>query len=104
MSLARLPIPSVFGLLWTFHLFCSLSLHAHEGHAPLPSKGVQVDVVKGLITLSPEAQKALGLQTAAVQQKKEAPHGKRKSSRRRTHDVLHGAENGGTVLSVGDAG
>lgn len=66
---ARLPISIVYGLLWFFSLFCSLSLHAHEGHAPLPSKGVQVDVVKGLITLSPEAQKSLGLQTAAVQQK-----------------------------------
>lgn len=41
----------------------------HEGHAPLPTKGVQVDVEKGLITLSPEAQKALGLRTAAVEQR-----------------------------------
>lgn len=42
---------------------------AHEGHAPLPTKGVQVDVEKGLITLSPEAQKSLGLQTTAVEQR-----------------------------------
>ena len=42
---------------------------AHEGHAPLPTKGVQVDVDKGLITLSPEALKSLGLQTAAVEQR-----------------------------------
>ena len=42
---------------------------AHEGHAPLPTKGVQVDVQKGLITLSPEAQKSLGLRTAAVEQR-----------------------------------
>ena len=42
---------------------------AHEGHAPLPTKGVQVDVSKGLITLSPEAQKSLGLRTAAVEQR-----------------------------------
>lgn len=42
---------------------------AHEGHAPLPTKGVQVDVEKGLITLSPEAQKSLGLRTAAVEQR-----------------------------------
>ena len=32
------------------------SLRAHEGHEPLPTKGAQVDVGKGLITLSPEAQ------------------------------------------------
>lgn len=42
---------------------------AHEGHAPLPTKGVQIDVKKGLITLSPEAQKSLGLQTAGVEQR-----------------------------------
>jgi len=35
---------------------------AHEGHAPLPTKGVEVDVTKGLVTLSPEAQAALALQ------------------------------------------
>lgn len=35
---------------------------AHEGHAPLPTKGVEVDVAKGLVTLSPEAQTALALQ------------------------------------------
>lgn len=42
---------------------------AHEGHAPLPTKGVQVDVVKGVITLSPDALKSLGLQTAPVEQR-----------------------------------
>ncbi|KAK5137415.1 hypothetical protein LTR08_008993 [Meristemomyces frigidus] len=41
---------------------------------------------------------------AAVQHTLEAPQGKRKSSRRRTHEGLHGAEHGGTVLSVGGAG
>ncbi len=35
---------------------------SHEGHAPLPTKGVDVDVAKGLVTLSPEAQAALALQ------------------------------------------
>ncbi len=39
---------------------------AHEGHAPLPTKGVQVDVPKGLITLSPAAHKSLGLQTGRL--------------------------------------
>jgi membrane fusion protein, heavy metal efflux system len=42
---------------------------AHEGHAPLPSKGVQVDVKKGLLTLSPVAQKSLGVQTAAAEKR-----------------------------------
>ena len=44
-------------------------INAHEGHAPLPTKGVQVDVMKGLITLSPEAKKSLGLQTETVEQR-----------------------------------
>lgn len=39
---------------------------AHEGHAPLPSKGVEVDTEKGLLTLSVEAQKSLGVQLASV--------------------------------------
>lgn len=43
------------GLIW-----------AHEGHAPLPTKGAQVNVEKGLVTLSPEAQKTLGVKTTEV--------------------------------------
>ncbi len=39
---------------------------AHEGHAALPTKGATVDLDKGLITLSPEAYKALGVETAEV--------------------------------------
>lgn len=39
---------------------------AHEGHAPLPTKGVEVDVKLGRITLSPEAARALRVQTAAL--------------------------------------
>lgn len=42
---------------------------AHEGHAPLPTKGVQVDIKKGLITLSPDAQRSLGVQTIAIEQR-----------------------------------
>lgn len=41
----------------------------HEGHAPLPTKGVQVDVKRGLITLSREAYKSLGMRTSAVEQR-----------------------------------
>lgn len=40
--------------------------HAHEGHAPLPTKGIQVDAEEGLLTLSAEANKALGVKTSEV--------------------------------------
>lgn len=36
----------------------------HEGHAPLPTKGVLVDQEKGTIVLSGEARDALGVETA----------------------------------------
>ena len=39
---------------------------AHEGHQPLPSKGVQVDTARGYITLSGQARSAIGLETAEV--------------------------------------
>lgn len=47
-------------------LLCGVAI-THEGHAPLPTKGVEVDLAKGLLTLSPEAQTSLGMQTAAVE-------------------------------------
>lgn len=40
---------------------------AHEGHAPLPTKGAQIDIAKGIITLSPEAQRTLAVKTADVE-------------------------------------
>lgn len=39
---------------------------AHEGHAPLPSKGAQVDVASGHITLSADARNTLDVQTAEI--------------------------------------
>jgi RND family efflux transporter MFP subunit len=42
---------------------------SHEGHAPLPTRGVQVDPAQGLITLSPEAHDALGVRTSAVEER-----------------------------------
>ena len=42
-------------------------LWAHEGHAPLPSKGAQVDLAKGLIVLARESREALDVQTAEVE-------------------------------------
>src|SRR5262245_54267586 len=41
-------------------------LWAHEGHAPLPSKGVQVNAAKGQIVLSKEAREALDVRSAEV--------------------------------------
>lgn len=37
---------------------------AHEGHAPLPSKGLLVDVAAGRLVVTPEAHEALGVETA----------------------------------------
>lgn len=42
-------------------------LWAHEGHAPLPTKGVQVDVEKGTLVLSPSARTSLDVRTAEVE-------------------------------------
>ncbi len=39
----------------------------HEGHAPLPTKGVEVDIKNGLLTLSPDAQTSLGLLTTPAE-------------------------------------
>src|SRR6516164_6232861 len=41
-------------------------LWAHEGHQALPTRGATVDLAKGTITLSDEARRALGVQTAEV--------------------------------------
>lgn len=39
---------------------------AHEGHQPLPTKGVQVDTERGHITLSAQARQAIGLEAEEV--------------------------------------
>ena len=39
---------------------------AHEGHAPLPTKGAEVDVEKGGVILSADAQKSLGVETGEL--------------------------------------
>src|SRR5690606_18944717 len=64
MSLFRLQSSSMtaVAMLLALHSFA----FAHEGHASLPTKGVQVDVDKGLATLSDEARMALGVETADV--------------------------------------
>ncbi len=42
-------------------------LLAHEGHAPLPTKGVQVDVARGQLLLTPAARDSLAVATAEVE-------------------------------------
>lgn len=49
-----------------FLLFTISLLQAHEGHQPLPSKGVQVDSERGYITLSGQARSAIGLATEEI--------------------------------------
>src|SRR5438876_9256450 len=41
-------------------------LWAHEGHAPLPTKGVVVDVARGRLTVNKDARDALDVRSAAV--------------------------------------
>ncbi|MFO0852404.1 MAG: efflux RND transporter periplasmic adaptor subunit [Gemmataceae bacterium] len=47
-------------------IFVSVLL-AHEGHAPLPTKGVQVDVARGHLLLTPPARDGLAVTTAEVE-------------------------------------
>ena len=57
-----------FFAVWLVMVFGLLRvISGHEGHAPLPTKGVEVDAERGLVTLSPEAQAALALQLARAE-------------------------------------
>jgi RND family efflux transporter MFP subunit len=49
-----------------FAIASNCVLVAHEGHQPLPTKGVQVDTERGYITLSGQARNAIGLETTEV--------------------------------------
>lgn len=56
----------------TVAMWCLLTLGvtvllAHEGHAPLPTKGVQVDVARGHLLLTPVARDGLAVSTAVVE-------------------------------------
>lgn len=61
----RLRVVFAIWLLIVFGLLRVIS--GHEGHAPLPTKGVEIDAERGLVTLSPEAQAALALQLARAE-------------------------------------
>jgi membrane fusion protein, heavy metal efflux system len=47
-------------------VFMMGSVIGHEGHAPLPTRGAQVDVAQGLVTLSSEARASLDVQTEEI--------------------------------------
>jgi len=55
-----------FGTLSMVLTLAAGMLLAHEGHAPLPTSGTEVDIAKGQLTLSAEARAALDVQTADV--------------------------------------
>lgn len=56
-----------WSLIVTFSfLVFPASLLGHEGHQPLPSKGVQVDTQTGRITLSAQARETLGVRSEEV--------------------------------------
>ncbi|MCI0459358.1 MAG: efflux RND transporter periplasmic adaptor subunit [Gemmataceae bacterium] len=59
--------PAALGALAVLVTVAVTWLWAHEGHAPLPTKGAQIDVAKGQVILSREAREALGVQTAEVE-------------------------------------
>lgn len=42
------------------------AVQGHEGHAPLPTKGAEVNVEEGLVTLSDAARASLGVETGEV--------------------------------------
>ena len=45
-----------------------LPLSAHEGHQPLPTKGIQIDFARGHLTLSKQARDALGIAADEIQE------------------------------------
>ncbi len=60
-----LPLPARLGLAVALVMF-GLHAKAHEGHQPLPTKGVQVDTHSGHVTLSAQARAAIGLESEEV--------------------------------------
>lgn len=56
----------VFGTAFWFSTHPIVWVHGHEGHQPLPTKGVQIDFERGHITLSKQARDAIGVQTVEL--------------------------------------
>ncbi|HEV7280529.1 MAG TPA: efflux RND transporter periplasmic adaptor subunit [Pirellulaceae bacterium] len=63
MTLRHAPSPFSTTLASVAAIACASLAFAHEGHAPLPTKGVLVDQEKGTIVLSGEARDALAVET-----------------------------------------
>ncbi len=57
-------------LIVVFLATLALPCFAHEGHQPLPTKGVNVDLKSGRITLSRPARDAIDVRTVVVDQKR----------------------------------
>lgn len=53
-----------------FVVVLNITAFAHEGHQPLPTKGVQVDLKTGHITLSRSARDAIDVRTVVVDQRR----------------------------------
>jgi RND family efflux transporter MFP subunit len=66
MSRSKPPLTAALWALGVLLTIAATWLWAHAGHAPLPSKGAQVDVARGQVILSGSARDALGVQTAEV--------------------------------------
>ncbi|MBX7106162.1 MAG: efflux RND transporter periplasmic adaptor subunit [Gemmataceae bacterium] len=64
----RLSHPAVFAIAALLTVGVTVLL-AHEGHAPLPTKGIQVDVARGHLLLTPAARDSLAITTAEVEVK-----------------------------------
>jgi len=54
------------GICFAATLFAESASRAHEGHAPLPTRGAEVDLQTGRIILSAQAREALDVQTSEV--------------------------------------
>lgn len=60
------PVAATLSALGILLTAAATWLWAHEGHAPLPTRGAQVNVAKGQVILSGEARDTLGVQTAEI--------------------------------------
>jgi RND family efflux transporter MFP subunit len=65
-EIKKRPIAAALSALGILLTAAATWLWAHAGHAPLPTKGAQVDVARGQVILSGEARDTLGVQTAEV--------------------------------------
>jgi RND family efflux transporter MFP subunit len=66
MSKSKHPRAAALGAVGILLTVAATWLWAHAGHAPLPTRGAQVDVARGQLTLSASARDALGVQTVEV--------------------------------------